>query len=98
MSEGEAGRGSQAVDVLGHGPWSEPQVDEVRGGLFQDPGGAASRVALDLASGRIRGVVGETQPAKGGRIHPGGVAVVRLNRPRPVGGPLGGRGPRWASG
>ena len=63
MPKGERGRGCQALDVLGHRLSGERRVDQLHGGLFQDPGGMARRIALDLASWRIRGVVADAQPA-----------------------------------
>ena len=85
MLVGEAVRPSQAFQVLGERrPWDRA-IDEFHRRLLEDPGGKPPGIALDLAARRVGRMARDAKAGEGGRVHPGGVAVIGLERDRSVG-------------
>ena len=61
-------------------------MDEVRRAFTQGPGrGPRLGIALDAAANRVRRVPGDAGQGQGPRIHPGGMAVGRIQHDGPAG-------------
>ena len=82
---GEPDRPGQAFDVLCERRPRDRPIDEFHRRLLEDPRGMPPGIALDLAARRVGRLVRNAEAGEGGRVHPGGVAVVGLDRDRSVG-------------
>ena len=82
---GELGRLGQALDVLGGGGARQSRFNQLHRRLLEDASGVARAIALDLPARRVGRLISNAEAGEGGRVYPGGVAVVRLDGHRPVG-------------